>query len=173
FSGKHQQHRGSNAAATFVLNHMQATFFLLASCPSARSLVLTIGDCFGARPAAYARAAAIMKWIVRNIVLHDEGPNFALGPIEKRTDLDEAKLVIPVEYWSWRSMLGLVAADRAEPSIEICNHATQWLDLSIMAATIRMKAEEWSAMQILVLSHRKFRLHQLHLDCIPLANSLA
>src|SRR5262249_39478989 len=81
-----RQHLWLDAAAAFVLQGVQSTFFLGGSCPAARSLILTGGHGPRARPAADARIALVVKRVVRHIVFGNKSPHILVGPAQERID---------------------------------------------------------------------------------------
>src|SRR5438046_45752 len=71
-----------NAAAAFLIQHVQPAFLLGAARPPPRSFVLSVSYGARARPTTDTRIAPIVERIVRNVVLHNEGPHFAFRPAQ-------------------------------------------------------------------------------------------
>src|SRR5437660_1783483 len=70
----------SDAAASLVLDDVQAALFLRQARPAAGPLVFALGDRPGAGPAADARVALVVQRVIGHVMLQDEVPHVALGP---------------------------------------------------------------------------------------------
>src|SRR6185436_19673726 len=65
--------------------------------PAAVARAAALLDRFGAVGAADRRVAAIVERVVREVVLMDVVPDVALGPVRKRVELPELEALVPTE----------------------------------------------------------------------------
>src|SRR5438445_8580211 len=96
---------------------MQAAFELGGAGPAAGAVGLVGADRPGAGPAADARIAPIVKGIVRHVVVENELPDVALGPVGERIDLDQLELMVPLDDSRVGASVSLIAANRADPCV--------------------------------------------------------
>src|SRR5439155_3681279 len=62
----------------------------------------------------------------------------------------------------------LIAADRRNPGVVIRQRRTQWLDLSEIAAPVRIAAPELRSFAAGLLLHCEFRLHSADRDAVAI-----
>src|SRR5262249_24027971 len=164
---------GLDAAPALVLDHVQAALFLLGARPAAGAFVLALAHRGGAGPAPDARVAVVMQWIVGNLMGNDEGPHLFTRPRQERTDLHEAELGVPLHKPGAGPVLGLVAADGAEPALLSHPRPAQRPHLAVVAALIGPDPMERTAVLGLVLLDRQFRPDEFDLDAVAFLDALA
>src|SRR5262249_16160631 len=104
-----------NATAALVLDDVQPALLPGRAGPAPRPLVLAVAARPRARPAADARVTAVVQRVVGHAVLGDERPHVQLGPAQERVDLHQPELGVPLYHARLGPVLGLVAADGADP----------------------------------------------------------
>src|SRR5918993_3303610 len=94
---------------------VQTALFLLTPAPAPRARVLARCHSGRAGPATDARIAAIVQWVVRDVVRGDIGAHILEGPAHQRVDLDQTELAVPADDRRIGAIGRLVAAHRADP----------------------------------------------------------
>src|SRR5262249_51165445 len=107
----------SNAAAVADLDDVQAAFLLRRARPAPGALVGPGFDRDGTWPATDARVAVVVQRVVGDVVLEDEVPHVLLRPAHQGVDLDQGELGVPPDDAGLRPVLGLVAANGADPGV--------------------------------------------------------
>src|SRR5262245_17262177 len=155
-----------------VFDHVQAALLLLRPGPAAGAVVAALLHGGGARPATDARVALVVKRVVRHVVVNDELPDVVLGPPQERVHFHEVELGVPLDHASGMAVLGLVAANSADPRGVSLNRPAQGHDLAVVAALVRAVDVERAAVLALVLGDGRVRADQFDGDPVPLAEAL-
>src|SRR5437667_306490 len=106
-----------NAAAALMFDDVQTAFLLAGAAPAAGAFVLAATDRRRAWPATDAGIAAIVQRIVWHIVLGDERPHVALGPVKQRIDFHQVEFCVPLNDGSLGAIAGLILANGANPCL--------------------------------------------------------
>src|SRR6186997_1627247 len=104
--------------------------------PAARAQVSTRFDRLGAMGATDRRVAAIVKRVVREVVLTDVVPNVALGPVREGVQLPEVEALVPAELRGLGTGAGVCPADAGDPAVYGREGAAHRLDLADAAAGV-------------------------------------
>ena len=92
-----------------------------------------------------------MQRVVRQIVVMDVAPDFFRSPIGQRIDLDQMKLRVPLHLERSGSGRGLITTDAGYPGAQSREFALQRLDLSEIAAGIRIAGPERRSVESLLI----------------------
>src|SRR6185437_8789372 len=101
--------------------------------PAAGTVILAGLDGARARGAADARIASVVQHVVGQLLREDIGPDVGFGPVEQRTHLGSAVLVLR-DGLPRRACLGLLAAQARDPGRIAGDGALEGLDLANLAA---------------------------------------
>src|SRR4029453_4022836 len=133
---------------------MDAALELVGAGPAACALLLVGCDGTRARDAADRAKADVVQRVVRNLVHGDVGPDALLVPVSKRMQLPDLVALRPL-YFGGRCPAGrLVAADARDPGLVGLERLEQRLDLSHVAAAVRVGLPEVRAPAAVVLGDR-------------------
>src|ERR1043165_3452239 len=163
----------SNSASPLVFDDVQTAFLLAGAAPSSGSIVLPFADRGGAGPASDTGITAIVQGIVWHIVRQDEFPNVVLRPPQKRIDLHEVELRIPLNHGGLAAIAGLILADGADPGVVANNGSAQRRDLAIKKTLVGTNHVERTAVLLFILYDCFLRTDILHLDAISALKALA
>src|ERR1700724_2639225 len=118
--------------------------------------------------ASDARIIAVVQRIVEDVMFVDIIPHHLLRPIRQRIDLYQLKVLIPLNFLGARARLGLLSSDGCHPGAKSCQLVPQGLDLSNLAALIRIPLPERRAMLPSLLFWRERRIEPFDFDAITL-----
>src|SRR4051794_8329018 len=121
--------------STVPYSTVEPAFRLLGVGPAAAS---TVGR-KRAVGAADRLVAAIVKRVVRQLVLVDVGPHLRLAPVGERVGLPQAVALVERELRREAPRVGLRAAQAGHPAVHVGERALQRGDLADPAARVRVR----------------------------------
>src|SRR5437588_5477937 len=91
-----------------------------AACRSVLSRPAAVASRAGlcARRAADRVIAPVVEWVVGQVVVGDESPHVAVGPVGQGVELPQAVRLVPLELGSVGARRGLLAAQAGDPGVE-------------------------------------------------------
>ena len=111
-----------------------------------------------------------MEGIVRDILVEDPVPDLFFGPIRKRAYFDKMELLVPPDNRSLGAIRRLVSTDGACPCEFSYRDSLEHTELSVAAATARIRLINRSAMELLIVDDGQLGSHQLNFDSITLGD---
>src|SRR5262245_6448715 len=115
---------------------MQTALGLRRSRPASRAIVLTLGDCARAGPAADARVSPVMERIVRDVVLQYKLPDVRCRPGRDGVDFDETKPGVPLHDARLRPVRRLITPDGADPGVLSLQRPAEWHHFADVTAQV-------------------------------------
>src|SRR5579884_3070982 len=123
--------RGSGRA-TVDADHVQTALGLLL--PGPAPLATVAGTRAGGAPDR--GVAAVVQWVVGQVVRVDVAPEILLGPVGQRVDLPDLPRAVTVELWRGGPRGRLLAANPRDPGLDAVERALERLHLRVAAAAL-------------------------------------
>src|SRR5579864_3957601 len=153
--------RTASSSKLTTIQRMQPALGLCLACPAAGALAFARDHGAGAGPAANRGITLVVQWVVGDIVRDDKCPDVAVGPAQQGIDLYQVELGVPSDDVGLGPVGRLVAPDGGNPRVVASHRPAQGDDLAVVAALVRPRAIERSAMKSLILGHGRFGPDQL------------